>query len=139
MEIPCNECGAKNPMGAIFCRDCGAKLDMENLKPKVSNSGKGGAFKLTKNSIRNLISLCLSIAIFGGLYLAFVDASPELPEDPGNKNVARAKFAYRLLTAPGSPKLKKMSIAPECLKEYSVWSCFKTLDVFLYLPQSVLK
>ncbi|MCH2205088.1 MAG: hypothetical protein MK132_04355 [Lentisphaerales bacterium] len=118
MEIPCNECGAKNPMGAIFCRDCGAKLDMENLKPKVSNSAKGGAFKLTKNSIKNLISLCLSIVIFGGLYLAFVDATPELPEDPGAQNISRAKIAYRLLTAPRSPKLKKISISPDWASHY---------------------
>lgn len=118
MEIPCNECGAKNPMGAIFCRDCGAKLDMENLKPKVSNSSKGGAFKLTKNSIKNLISLCLSIVIFGGLYFAFVDATPELPEDPGKKSVFIAQKTYQVLTSPNKPQVRKIPISADAVSHY---------------------
>lgn len=124
MEIPCKECGGKSPMGAIFCRECGAKLDMENVKPKVTNS-KGGAFKLTRNSIKNLISLCITVALIAGLWMAFSDATPELPPDPGSKNVTRAKLAYRLLTASGSPKLKKMSIAPDWASHY-LTNQFKT-------------
>ena len=124
MEIPCKECGHKNPMGAIFCRECGAKLDMEQVKPKVKNS-KGGVFKLTRNSVKNLISLSITVALIAGLWMAFSDATPELPPDPGTKNVARAKLAYRILTASGSSKLKKISISPDWASHY-LTNQFKT-------------
>ena len=38
MEIQCDKCGAMNPLGAIFCRTCGEKLEMKEMKPKVIQS-----------------------------------------------------------------------------------------------------
>ena len=82
MEVTCQECGAKNPMGAIFCRECGAKLDMNAVQPKVINKSTDGGFKLTKLAVRRLISLAITLAVFGFLGLLLVDDAPTLPDAP---------------------------------------------------------
>ena len=40
MEIKCTKCGHPNQLGAIFCRGCGEKLELENLQPDVKASGR---------------------------------------------------------------------------------------------------
>jgi len=84
MDISCQECGAKNPMGAIFCRECGAKLDMNAVQPKVINKSTEGGFKITKLAVRRLISLAISIIIFGALGMLLIDDAPSLPDPPEN-------------------------------------------------------
>ncbi|MCM8536805.1 MAG: zinc ribbon domain-containing protein [Lentisphaeraceae bacterium] len=120
MEIQCTECGGKSPMGAIFCRECGAKLNMDDMKPKVSSGGKGGGFKLSKYAIKQLISLGLSVVIFGGLAFMFMDGGPALPEKPNKKFVLYAKYAYGQLTAfkNGGKKAKRLTLSPEWVSHY---------------------
>jgi hypothetical protein len=33
--IVCVKCGAQNPLGSVFCRSCGSKLDLRNLNSSV--------------------------------------------------------------------------------------------------------
>lgn len=72
MEIQCDKCGNQNPLGALFCRTCGAKLDMEKLRPQ-GGSGSGGIKKplIHPYAIRRLISLVLFLFLLGlcGLFL----------------------------------------------------------------------
>ena len=84
MDITCQECGAKNPMGAIFCRECGAKLDMNAVQPKVINKSTDGGIKFTKLAVRRLISLAISLVIFGTLGMLLIDDAPSLPDPPDN-------------------------------------------------------
>ncbi|MCM8542440.1 MAG: zinc ribbon domain-containing protein [Lentisphaeraceae bacterium] len=101
MDITCQECGAKTPMGAIFCRECGAKIDMDAVQPKVINKSTDGGFKFTKLAVRRLISLAISIVIFGSLAMLLIDDAPTLPDSPSNqKEVGIVKAIYRQLAAP---------------------------------------
>ena len=105
MEVTCQECGAKNPMGAIFCRECGAKLDMNAVQPKVINKSTDGGFKLTKLAVRRLISLAITLAVFGFLGLLLVDDAPTLPEAPSSvKEVGLVKYTYKQLAEKATRK-----------------------------------
>ncbi len=33
--IVCTKCGARNPLGRVFCADCGAKLDLSNMSSQA--------------------------------------------------------------------------------------------------------
>ena len=106
MDITCQECGAKTPMGAIFCRECGGKIDMDTVQPKVINKSTDGGFKLTRLAIRRLISLAISIVIFGALGMLLIDDAPTLPDPDGPKQIGIVKAVYKQLAAPKS-KYKK--------------------------------
>ena len=94
-------------MGAIFCRECGGKLDMNTVQPKVINKSTDVGFKLTRLAIRRLISLAISIVIFGALGMLLIDDAPTLPDPPSNpKEVSVVKAIYKQLSAPKS-KYKK--------------------------------
>ena len=64
MEVPCGECGAKNQLGAIFCRECGEKLDIENLKPEEQKSNPIKNFKISGTLIKRLLTLAFLIWVF---------------------------------------------------------------------------
>ena len=119
MDITCQECGAKNPMGAIFCRECGVKLDMEAIQPKVVNKSTDGGFKLTKLAVRRLISLAITIVIFGALAMLLVDDAPTLPDAPDSpKTVGMVKAVYRQLAAPKHKYKKLPPVSGEAVSHY---------------------
>ncbi len=105
MDITCQECGAKNPMGAIFCRECGAKLDMNAVQPKVIHKSTDGGFKLTKLAVRRLISLAISLVIFGALGMLLIDDAPSLPDSPDNvKAVPYVGYIYKQISGKSNKK-----------------------------------
>ena len=64
MLLKCNECGFENQLGAIFCRECGAKLDVEKMRPQVKE-------KKIKISFGNLARNLLAIAVLGAVAFGF--------------------------------------------------------------------
>ncbi len=90
MNIRCPDCNAENQLGAIFCRECGAKLDVEKFKPQVRDSANlGGLFGF----IRKIIGLILffgAIAVLGLMFWPGDAAVPALDEK--NEKAADAKF-----------------------------------------------
>lgn len=65
MLIKCQKCGHENQLGAIFCRNCGDKLDIETIHPEV---GVSKSFNFVK-TIRKLIGL-FSFLILAGITAA---------------------------------------------------------------------
>ena len=66
--IPCPKCEADNQIGAIFCRSCGEKLDLDDINPemvlnaaKKAREDKVNWFAWTKNAI---ILLILAYIVF---------------------------------------------------------------------------
>lgn len=61
VNIKCQKCGADNRLGQLFCRECGAKLDLSKLTPehvaKSNREGGGGA------SIGRLLRLVVSLGL----------------------------------------------------------------------------
>jgi ribosomal protein L40E len=70
--IPCQQCGADNMLGAIFCRSCGGKLDLDGIRPKTVNQGHRPAFARTAGAIWSLVVIVLllaAVALLVGLFL----------------------------------------------------------------------
>jgi hypothetical protein len=91
MLIKCPQCNHDNQLGAIFCRNCGAKLDVESIRPKVIDhrSGDWDLFGI----IRRVISLGVLLCLIGVLALMFMpspDYVQTLTED--QIEAARTKF-----------------------------------------------
>ena len=63
MLLKCSECGFDNQLGAIFCRECGAKLDVETMRPEVKEHKE-------KINYGDLARNLLAIAVLGGIAFA---------------------------------------------------------------------
>ena len=63
MLLKCDECGFDNQLGAIFCRECGAKLDVEAMRPEVKEHK-------AKINFGDLARNLLAVAVLGGLAFA---------------------------------------------------------------------
>ena len=90
MMIKCSECGHENQLGAIFCRECGVKLDVETLRPEVKDSKRSIS---VAGLIRNVIGVGLLVVVVGVLGLMFYPANivmPSLGQD--EQNTAKTKF-----------------------------------------------
>ena len=72
MLIKCTKCGFENQMGAIFCRGCGEKIDMNKLDPDTlaKNQKKSGS-KVGK-VIGKIFSILILIAIIAAIASIFV-------------------------------------------------------------------
>jgi C4-type Zn-finger protein len=69
MQIKCQQCGHENQLGAIFCRSCGAKLEINDLRPDVKDRSSGqGCFKI---GCKIFLVMFLLLIISGVLVLFF--------------------------------------------------------------------
>jgi hypothetical protein len=91
MLIKCPNCNHDNQLGAIFCRNCGAKLDIEKLAPKVRDR-IGINFA---GIIRNLITLLVVLGFAGFVAAIFVPYGhkeiPPLPADQMKETKTRVE------------------------------------------------
>lgn len=74
MLIKCSECGHDNQMGAIFCRECGEKLDFESVKPIVESKSATNVFGIIRRVIAGVILLVL-------IYIIAMMFFPESPKN----------------------------------------------------------
>ncbi len=65
MLLKCNKCGHENQLGAIFCRECGEKLDVDKMRPKVEN-------KKSRAPIGDIIRNIVAIAVILGIVMILV-------------------------------------------------------------------
>lgn len=92
--INCPKCEAENHLGAIFCRTCGDKLDMDNLRPADIKKTATDAVS-AGNILRNLIGLVLLLAV--GALAAGIFLAPPLPPattlSPENAKAMKSKVS----------------------------------------------
>jgi hypothetical protein len=65
MMIKCIECGHENQLGSIFCRECGAKLDVDRLRPEVKDTK-------AKINVLGLVRTVVTVGIFLALVWVLV-------------------------------------------------------------------
>lgn len=75
MMIKCTKCGFENQMGAIFCRGCGEKINMNDLNPEALAEKKKEQEKAEgkgKHTVRNIVGvviLLLVLAVAAGIFV----------------------------------------------------------------------
>lgn len=70
--IKCSKCSAENMLGAIFCRSCGTKLNIEDLRPETDNQRRQREGIHFGRIIYRLVVLALLfsvLAVLVGLFL----------------------------------------------------------------------
>jgi hypothetical protein len=69
MNIKCQECGHENQLGAIFCRNCSAKLDIETVRPTVAdNKPKANIGAL----VQRLVMVVIFLIVLGLIAALFI-------------------------------------------------------------------
>ncbi len=94
--INCPKCGADNMIGAIFCRTCSEKLNLNDLSPDVFDAPPVPAsVKLAKMLQRVLILVILVaiVALFAGLLLPVTITVTGANLDQTAATVAQRKYA----------------------------------------------
>ena len=86
MLLKCHECGHENQLGAIFCRECGAKLDVEKMRPEVKNSKPKGSIV---EMVKNLVAIVVLLGLFGTIGMMFWPDSP-VPYELDKKEQTKA-------------------------------------------------
>ena len=93
--IKCPKCLEENQLGAIFCRFCGEKLNLDELSPDSFNQSteesKGKALLII---IRNLVLLLLIVAIIGAIASVFLKPEFTIPNqlNPEETKIAMKRF-----------------------------------------------
>ena len=105
--INCPKCGADNMIGAIFCRTCSEKLNLNDLSPDVFDAPKVPvSFKLFKMLQRVLILgfVVGLVALVTGLFLPVEVVATGLLEQNA-MNVAQRKYAALQAPTARTPNL----------------------------------
>lgn len=96
MNIKCPECGNDNQLGAIFCRNCGAKLDIETIRPVVKDNKVGGGFAGLAQRLVTIVILLAVVGVLLGLFLPF-GLKPYAPASDEVSSAATAKYDALIL------------------------------------------
>ncbi len=92
--IKCPKCGSDNLLNAIFCRGCGDKLDLSELKPdaflekKLTKSQK--IMKIVNQVLSAIIALLL-ITLIVGIFFPVARLSGNTPSEEAVKNFEEAQ------------------------------------------------
>lgn len=97
--IKCPKCNEDNQLGAIFCRHCGDKLDLDDLRPDDIGGGNkdDSKLKLATVILRNLLILLIIIGVIGAIVGAFIrpaiiEPAQLTPEEEGAVAIQFKKF-----------------------------------------------
>jgi len=111
MLIKCNECGHDNQLGAIFCRECGAKLDVESIRPTISNkAASGNIFGIIRRIVVGIILLGL-LYVLGAMFFPESPTNTVLTDD--QQTQATEKMNTLLQTIKGSYGEKNYVFTPD--------------------------
>lgn len=91
--IKCPNCNADNQLGAIFCRSCGERINIDEITPTdiKKTASKGKMVKAVTGGLRNLIGLAVLVVVGGALAAIFLTPTYTIPDDLSAAQVKVAK------------------------------------------------
>ncbi len=98
--INCPKCGADNMVGAIFCRTCSAKLELDELGPEAFQEKDNKAGKKAAMIAQRLLTVIVFLVLAGILIAMLIPASGSLMGEVDDKAWARTKVEYRRMQKP---------------------------------------
>jgi hypothetical protein len=93
VTIKCQKCGAENRLGQLFCRECGTKLDLSQLKPGTHHHITLSSTAVIVRIVRLLIAISLIVIL--GLLCWGVGAPGDAPNPQGSQVVQAKMSALR--------------------------------------------
>ena len=100
--ITCPKCGADNMVGAIFCRTCAARLNLDEIEPEdIQKAGKSGKSALASTVKRIVVVSFVLLFAYVIIALMLPAASVELG-DIESAAVKRAVNKYRWMKQPNN-------------------------------------
>ncbi len=101
--IRCPKCNEDNMIGAIFCRSCGVKLELDDLRPSDLKGKKGKSKAQTIVAIiRNFIILIIIGILVGAVIAVFVKPSSTVPEGLNAEQTSAAMGQFKKLHKSGN-------------------------------------
>ncbi|MBT3374922.1 MAG: zinc ribbon domain-containing protein [Lentisphaerae bacterium] len=73
--INCPKCGAENMIGAIFCRTCSSKLDLDELRPEDFEEKEETLAKKAGAVAQRILVVLISVLVVGVLVLMMLPVS----------------------------------------------------------------
>ena len=92
--IKCPKCGADNMMNAIFCRQCGDKLDLAALKieDQLGLDDDGGKAKKAQQKVNQIVGAVLAFLIVVLIAAVLIPPTGRLACDGDPSDVAKGKL-----------------------------------------------
>ena len=105
--INCPKCGADNMIGAIFCRTCGAKLNIDELRPEsFAEMEKVGVAQRIGKILGRVAILIVLLGLVGVLITLFLPARNLITGDLSEKDVAALKAKYQRMQQPSRKQFR---------------------------------
>jgi hypothetical protein len=93
--LKCPLCQSDNQIGAIFCRTCGEKLNLDEIEPDQIINASDGVTGSSLFFIKKLIMLCIFLCLVGVLVGLFLNPGINVPPplDEAAEKTATARFS----------------------------------------------
>ncbi|MFT5130501.1 MAG: hypothetical protein ACI8W8_004132 [Rhodothermales bacterium] len=93
--LKCPACQSDNQIGAIFCRTCGDKLNLDEIEPDEIINAAPGVTGSSLYFVKKLIMLCIFLCLVGALVSLFLAPGINIPPplDEKAEKAAAGRFS----------------------------------------------
>jgi len=123
--MQCPSCGESNRLGAIFCKSCGAKLEIDSITAQTFEQATGVVAKDkadAKHRVRRIIVNVLRLAFLGaiifGIYLALQRPEVDQPETSGKDATAFKAKLQKISNAIEAKRTGNVTVSEQKLNSY---------------------
>jgi hypothetical protein len=94
--LKCPNCNEDNQIGAIFCRSCGEKINIDDLRPDdIAAASKSGGNSVLKG-IKTLVHVIITLSLIGALVSIFLDPGVAQHDEMSKASAEYKKYKMRL-------------------------------------------
>ena len=99
--IRCQECNADNMVGAIFCRSCGSKLKLDEIRPETENQRSESFLGNLNKMAGKIAGMLVLLALLGLLGAMLLPTPGKIEGIVDDAEMEKAMARYERLLAPG--------------------------------------